>query len=303
MHSVGWRGALAALFASAAFSPLPAMQDPADLIRQGENLVGQGKEAEALKMFRYALLVAPDSYAANAAAGVAADLHGDYADAHAFFAKAIQVSSGADQIRALRDMGISYGFAGDCQRAVKYDKQAYDLEVGLKDFYNAGEVADELARICIDTGDLDTAQQWHQRGHDAGLREPDIKPDRVDLWEFRWEHAQARLAARRGDRAVAQKHAQAAPAILAKGDIVQQAPFLPYLLGYVAFYAGDYKTALEQFQKANPNDAFILAMTGETLEKLGDKNQAMDYYRRALAFTTHNPPVAYARPLAKKKLQ
>jgi hypothetical protein len=47
-----------------------------------------------------------------------------------------------------------------------------------------------------------------------GLKEPDIKPARQDLWNFRWEHAQARIAARRGDQAEAQKHVAAAKAIL-----------------------------------------------------------------------------------------
>jgi hypothetical protein len=36
---------------------------------------------------------------------------------------------------------------------------------------------------------LDAAYKWYQMGHDTGLKEPDIKPARQDLWNFRWEHA------------------------------------------------------------------------------------------------------------------
>jgi tetratricopeptide (TPR) repeat protein len=254
-------------------------------------------------MYRHALQLTPDSFPANSAAGVAADLKGDYAAARQYFAKAIQAApSTANKIRALRDMAISYGFEGACLGAVKYAHQAYDMEIAAKDFYNAGEVADELARLCIDAGDMDTASQWYKTGHDAGLREPGIAPDRVNLWEFRWEHAQARLAARRGDKAGAGKHAAAARAILAKGDNPQQQQFLPYLTGYVAFYAGDYQAAVAEFQKGNLNDAFVVAMIAQAYEKLGDKDKAMDHYQAALSFTSHNPPVAYARPLARKKL-
>ena len=82
----------------------------------------------------------------------------------------------------------------------------------------------------------------------------------------------------------------------------QQKQFVPYLTGYVAFYGGDYKTALADFQKASANDPFIQCMIGETYEKLGDKDKAMEAYRRAASTTAHNPPAAYARPFARKKV-
>jgi tetratricopeptide (TPR) repeat protein len=82
----------------------------------------------------------------------------------------------------------------------------------------------------------------------------------------------------------------------------QQEAFFPYLTGYVALYLGDYKTALADLQKANQNDAFIQCLIGQTYEKLGDKDKAMEYYRRASEVRGHNPPAAYARPFARKKL-
>ena len=56
------------------------------------------------------------------------------------------------------------------------------------------------------------------------------------LWEFRWESAQARIAVRRENQPDAQKHLAAAKSILEKGTNPEQTPFLPYLDGYVAFY-------------------------------------------------------------------
>ena len=301
MHRATSRSALAALIVSAAAF---AQMDPGDFLKQGQALSRLGNQDAAVTMYRYALQTTPNSYPAASGAGVALDLKGDYSEARTFFAKAIEIApSPADKIRALRDMALSYAFESNCKGAVPYDKQAFDLELAAKDSYNAGEVADELARICIDSGDLDTAATWYRTGYEAGLHEPGIKPERKDLWEFRWEHAQARLAARRGDQAEAQQHVAVATAILAKGDNPQQEPFLPYLLGYVAFYSADYGTALEQFQKANQEDAFIVSMIGQTYEKLHDVNESLNWYQKALTFTTHNPPVAYARPLAKKKLR
>jgi tetratricopeptide (TPR) repeat protein len=199
-------------------------------------------------------------------------------------------------------MAMSYAFEGDCRKTVEYEQQVFDLYGSVKNFFQQGEIADEAARVCIDSGDWDTAYKWYQIGHDTGLKELDIKPARQDLWNFRWEHAQARIAARRGDQAEAQKHVAAAKSILDKGTVPEQAQFFPYLKGYVVFYAGDYKAALEELKQANPNDPFIQCMIGQTYEKLGEKDKALEYYRKASTAISHNPPAAYAVPFAKKKL-
>jgi len=82
----------------------------------------------------------------------------------------------------------------------------------------------------------------------------------------------------------------------------QPQAFLPYLTGYVAFYPGDYKTALADLQMAQ-QDPFIQCLIAQAYEKLGDKAKAIGYYRMAAAGTGHNPPAAYGVPFAKKKLQ
>lgn len=197
---------------------------------------------------------------------------------------------------------MSYAFEGNCKKTVEHEQQVFDHFGGAKNFFQQGEIADEAARVCLDSGDLDAAYKWYKVGHDTGLEEPDIKPARKDLWEFRWEHAQARIAARRGEQAEAQKHVAAAKAVLDKGTNPEQAQFFPYLKGYVAFYAGDYKAALEELQKANQNDPFIQCLIAQTYEKLGDKEKSVECYRKAAAAIAHNPSAAYGVPLAKKKL-
>jgi len=111
---------------------------------------------------------------------------------------------------------MSYAFEGNCNKAVEYEQKAFDFYGTLKNFFQQGEIADEVARICLDSGNFDAAEKWYKIGHDTGLKEPDIKPARQDLWNFRWEHAQARIATRRGDQSEAQKHVAAAKVILDK---------------------------------------------------------------------------------------
>jgi tetratricopeptide (TPR) repeat protein len=199
-------------------------------------------------------------------------------------------------------MAFSYAFERNAAGAAKYEQPLYDDDITKKNFFAAGEVANELARIYLESGDLDNAQTWYAKGHDAGLKQKDIKPAGVDLWNFRWEHAQARIAARRGNRAEAQKHVAAAKAIIDKGTNPEQAPFFPYLEGYVAYYLGDYKGAIADLQNADQRDPFILVLLAQSYEKSGDKTQAIEYYKKVLAANNHNPTNAFARPIAKKKL-
>jgi tetratricopeptide (TPR) repeat protein len=158
--------------------------------------------------------------------------------------------------------------------------------------------------VCIDAGDLKMAEQYYTKGRDAGLKQPGIPGDRVKLWNFRYEHAMARLAARRGNKEEAEKHVAIAKQLVDSMEELrtQQQDFVPCLTGYVAFYLGDYRKALEDLQKAAQNDAFIQCMMGETYEKLGDKDRAMEYYRKAAGVQGHNPPAAYAKWFTRKKL-
>jgi Flp pilus assembly protein TadD len=288
---------------AAAAAPDPA----ADLIKQGQQQLREGQHDAALATFVAAAGKAPAKTAArstaNMQAGVVLDLLGRYVEARKRFALAIDdAPSNTEKDRATRAMAMSYAFERNCEGAAKYAGPLYERNLASGAFFDAGEVANELARVCLESNSLDQAATWYRRGYDAGLKELDLKPARRDLWEFRWEHAQARLAARRGQAAEARKHVEAAKAVLDKGTNPEQAQFFPYLAGYVAFYTGDFVTAAAELQKANQNDPFITCLLAQTYEKQGDKAKADELYRKVLTSNGHSPTNAYARPLAKQKL-
>jgi tetratricopeptide (TPR) repeat protein len=273
-------------------------------VATGPQLVHDGKLEEALEVFRRGAEAAPKSVAANNGAGVVLDLLGRYAEARKYFSQAIRAApTPLEKAQAQRALAISFGFARDCRGAEKADRSAYEYFLAAPDFYSAGEVADELGRLCLDAADLDIAYDWYRKGHDAGLQETNIPPARKDLWDFRWAHARARIAARRGKLEDARKYVAAARAILSKGNSPDQQVFFPYLTGYVAFYAGDYAAALADLQDAVQTDPFIQCLIAQTYDKLGDQAKALEYYRRAASATAHSVPAAFARPFAKAKLE
>lgn len=273
-----------------------------EFVREANQLARDGKLAEALKIFEGHTSVPADAFAANIGAGNVLDLMDKGEEARKHFARAVEIAPTQQQkAQANRATAMSYAFEGDCKKTLEYEQKVLDYQKEQKDFFAQGEVADEGARVCIDNGDLKAAEEWYKLGHDLGLKEPNIKPDRVDLWNFRWEHAQARIAARRGNKAEAEKHVTAAKAILDKGTNPNQVQFFPYLVGYVALYTGDYKTALDNLQKANQNDPFIQCLMAEAYEKLGEKEKATELYKKASVTTAHNPPGAYAHRVTKDR--
>ena len=285
------------LFAQSATAPTPL-----DLVKQGEKLSREGQQDQALALYHRALKASPNLYEAYLAAGEALDLKGEYAQARRELAKAIDLATPQSKVQALRAMAFSYTFQRNPGQAAKYEENAFNLRLADKDYIGAAETADELARIYLELGDPVNAETWYRKGHDTAFLKANMTPAEKDLWNFRWEHAQARIAARQGRRAQAEEHVAAAKSILDKGSNPNQQRFFPYLQGYVAYYANDYKGAIAALQKADQRDPFILMLLAQACAKSGDRAEAMNYYRQVLTIHTHNPTNAFARPLAKEKL-
>jgi len=273
-----------------------------DLVKQARKANSDGKQDEAIALYRQAEQISPSLFEAHLGAGVVLDLKAQYDEARREFAKAVEAAPPEAKAQALKSMAISYAFTRQPNESAKYEQQAFEPQMAKPDYYAAGETADELARIYLESNDPANALKWYRTGYETGLKEPNISQARKDLWEFRWENAQARVAARQGKAGDAQKHVAAAKAILDRGTNPDQMRFYPYLTGYVAWATGDYKTAISELQKADQRDPFNLLMEAESYEKTNESNQAMDLYHRIMTFNTHNPPNAFARPPAQQKV-
>ena len=274
----------------------------ADLVQQADRLTHEGKFDDALSLYRQALDKSLDFYPAHLGAGMALDLKGDYAEAQKHFAKAIDAAPADAKDQALRATAVSYAFAGDTFKAAESELKVFSARVAKSDSIGAAEICNELARIYLEANDPDHAYKWYKMGYETAARKPDLTEADKNLWLFRWESAQARIAARRGNADEARQHVVAAKAALDKANNPEQMKFYPYLAGYVAFYGGDYKSAIAELQKSDQHDPQVLALLGEAYEKSGEAAQAKAYYGKVLELNSHNPANAFARPLAKQKL-
>jgi tetratricopeptide (TPR) repeat protein len=245
------------------------------------------------------------------------DSQGKTREARVIFQRLIDAAADpAAKAAGQRAMAMSYAFDGDCANVVKYEDMviAYwatrETVEPQNAFYQEGEMANEAARVCIDAGDLTTAERYYRRGNELGLKEPEPKTHPKSLWDFRLAHALGRLAARRGNTAEAQRQVSEARKILDADQAmaVQQGRFLPYLVGYVALYTNDLPTAETELTKAiglagNDSDPFMHCLLAMTYEKMSQPDKAKALYEKAYALSTaHNPPAAFARPFARKKI-
>jgi tetratricopeptide (TPR) repeat protein len=245
------------------------------------------------------------------------DVDGKTAEARAIFQSLLDtLSKPNERAQVQRSIAMSYGFDGDCANTVKYEEMviAYwktrERAEPQNAFYQQGEMANEAARICIDAGDLDAAQKYYRLGSELGNKEPEPREHPRTLWDYRLAHAEARIAARRGNKAEAQRQVALARRALDSDSAMreQQERFYPYLVGYVALYTDDLAQAEKALAQAiamrgNDRDPFMHTLLAMTYERLGQQDKATELYRKAYGLaTSHNPPAAYVRRVLRPKV-
>ncbi len=284
-----------------------------DDLREAAAFVRARNKPEALQAIRRELARQPTS---TAAANLL-DTIGEGAEARRVFQRQIdEARDPSARAAAERAMAMSYAFEGDCANTITYEQRVIDYWVTREAaepqnaFYQEGEMANEGARVCIDAGELDTAEAWYRKGTALGLKEPEPKTHPTSLWDYRLAHALGRIAARRGNVAEATRQIAAARQALDSDPTMaeQQERFFPYLVGYVALYTNDLAKAETELERAiampgNENDPFLRALLGTTYEKLGRATEARTAYEAAYErATAHNPPAAFTRPFTREKL-
>lgn len=284
----------------AAAQPAPA-QNP--LVKEAQQLVTDGKLAEALALYRKALAADPKLVDALLGAGRTLDLTGQHAEARRHFANAIEVAGPDTKDETRTAMAVSYAFEAKAADAANYYQQVFRDRMAAGNANGATGTANAMARVYLESGDPANAEKWYRTGYDTSKQIKDLTPAQTDLWQMRWLHAQARIAARRGNVTEARRHAAALKALLDKGENDGERPQYQYLLGYIAVEAGEYDTAIAELEKGNVTDSFVLGLIARAYEKKADAAKATEYYRKVMAATTHSINTAFSQQWARKYLE
>lgn len=278
-------------------------QNATALVKQGRASQEQGKVDDAERLFRQALEADPASFDALMAIGIVLDLKGEYEEARAHLAKAIEEAPDGAREQAVITLAISYAFEARALEAANQYEDVFDAQVALEESVAAAATANAIGRIFLEAGDAANAYKWYERGHYLAGREAEQPEAELLLWDLRWQHAQARIAARTGDAELAATHvAEFEKLMKARDRIEDDRAIYQYLLGYVALYTKQYDRAIRELSKGSMEDPFITNLLGMAYEGKGDSDNARKYYEQTMTRMGHSIQNAYARPHARERL-
>jgi tetratricopeptide (TPR) repeat protein len=293
---------LLSLVAQAAPAQPPASAAAA-IEQDGRALMAQGSIDAAVDRLREAVAADPQRHEAHEALGLALDLAGRYAEAREHFQRALALAPPERRNTLLADLGTSFAFEGRADDAARFYQRAFDAQTQAGDPAAAAATANALGRVYLESGKAVKAEQWYRTGYETSRHIPHMPAAQLALWDMRWAHAQARIAARRGRRAEALRHAAVVRRELDKGGNENQQAAYPYLIGYIDFYTRHYRDALTALKRADQQDVFILGLIGQAYARLNDRTHAREYFERVLAAANHNLNMAFARPVARRYLR
>lgn len=296
--------AAALLVSALAAAPVAAQQSAASgAIADAEKQMASGDVTGAVASLQRVVGASPKSFDARIALGSGLDLEGLYPAARRHLEEALKLASDQQRTTALTALGISYAFESKADEAARYYQRAFDADIQENDHEAAAGRANALGRIYLESGNLQKAEQWYTTGFETSRKIPDLPADQAALWEMRRHNAFGRIEARRGNKAEAAKHAEAVKELLNTSGLENQRLFYPYLLGYVAFFAKDYRQAIDELLRGDQSDPFVLGLIAQSYQRLGDRANAGEYFRKVMAAPAHNINSAFSRPLARAFLR
>jgi tetratricopeptide (TPR) repeat protein len=284
--------------------PTVAQKTVSAELQDAEKLLSSGDVAGAAAALQRIVAASPSVFEARLPLGRALDLEGRHADARVHLEQALRLASDDEQrTDALLALGISYAFESKADEAARYYQRVFDADIQADERGAAAGRANALGRIYLEAGNVQKAEEWYKTGYETAKKIPGLPSQQATLWEMRWHNAMGRIAARRGQRDAALKHAAEAKSLMDRGGNENQAVFYPYLLGYIAFFSKDYKGAVDELLKGDQQDPFVLGLIAQSYQRLGDKARAEEYFKKVMAIPSHSINSAFARPMARAFLR
>ncbi len=299
------RAALVACVTLACAWPVAAQTpDPEDLVKQGRALFSRGMHDEAERLYRQAIQINPRSFEGARALGILLTLKGQYPEARTHLQRALKVApSTMVRHQAAATLALSHAFEGNLEALQREYENLRRQQLADSDVSGAAASARSLGRLLLEAGDSAGGRKWYELGYQEWKPQPGQPESEQLLWDLRWRHMQARLAAREGKLDEAKRLLSEFESLMRKrGRPDEDREFYRWVAGYVAYYVKDYDGAISHFTQGDLDDPFILNMIGRSYEAKGDVTNARQYYRRVLESNVYNLQSAIARPHARAKL-
>jgi hypothetical protein len=200
-------------------------------------------------------------------------------------------------------LALSYAFEGRFEAVTREYEALRRQQQADGDASGAAASARSLGRILLESGDTANGRKWYELGYQEWKPQPTAPESERLLFELRWRHMQARVAAREGKIEDAKRLVSEFETLMKKrGRPSEDNGIYRWVAGYVAFYAKDYDGAIDQLTHGDTDDPFILDLVGRAYEAKGDVTTARQYYRRVMESNVYNLQSAIARPHARMRM-
>ncbi len=300
-----YRASLVACVTLACVWPLAAQTpDPEELVKQGRALFSQGKHDEAERLYRQAIQLNARSFEGARALGILLTLKGQYPEARTHLQRAVKVAA-TPMVRhqATATLALSHAFEGNLEELQREYENLRRQQLADSDISGAAASARSLGRILLEAGDIAGGRKWYEVGYQEWKPQPGQPQSEQLLWDLRWRHMQARVAAREGRIADAKRLLSEFESLMKqRSRPTEDREIYRWVAGYVAHYAKDYDGAIAHLAQGDLDDPFILGLIGRSYEAKGDQTNARQYYRRVMESNVYNLQSAIARPHARSKL-
>jgi tetratricopeptide (TPR) repeat protein len=279
-------------------------EDPEELVKRGRTLFSQGRHDEAERLYRQAISVSPRSFEAARALGILLNIKGQYPEARTHLERAVKVApTAAVRYQAMSALALSYAFEGKMDAVTREYEALRRSQQADGDASGAAASARSLGRILLENGDIDNGRRWYELGYQEWKPQSEQPESERLLWELRWRHMQARVAAREGRIDDAKRLVTEFETLMKKrGRLAEDNGIYRWVAGYVSFYAKEYDVSIDQLTHGDTDDPFILDLIGKAYEAKGDMTNARQYYRRVMESNVYNLQSAIARPHARSRL-
>jgi len=272
----------------------------------GQLYQGTNDSAKARAAFEKALAVGPPS--ARARSFLANDdlLREKYAESRAAF-----VSIERELPKGSLPFVIRYGVAFSHLYEGHPEPAVGALETYLAEYRESGAsqgfpevfIWNSIARIHLENGNAPEAMKAYEKGYES-VPGSSLPEDQKQVWYGRLLHGKCRTLAKMGKHTEAWTEAEKVRKMIEEGGEAgkQYLPAYHYLAGYLKLERGEIDEAVEQLEKANPQDPFHRLLLARAYERKGEKEAARRTYAEVVGSTANGIERALAYPEAKRKL-
>jgi tetratricopeptide (TPR) repeat protein len=273
----------------------------------GQLLNGDGQGEKARTAFEKARLIGPRSARVESFLAGAALLKGEYGKARATYVEIEKTLPKGSVPFAIR-FGVTFShlYEGNVDAALD-SLRTYLAEYkanGLDQQFPEVFVWNAMARINLENGRLEEAMKAYEKGYES-IPGSTLDEIQKKTWLGRLHHGKARTLARMGKHEAAWAEVETIKKMIEDGgeEGKQYWPAYHYVAGYAKLEAGEAAKALEHLKQADPNDPFQTLLLARAYEKLGQKADAKQAYRKILdsQWAGIERPLAY--PEAKRRIQ